>query len=151
MTMTIKNAINVFYPAIATMVLMLVSGCSASPSQQAKPIAKTQAIQTIQPAPNIESITQPTVKTPQQEQITFCRMALDSLQKVNPNRARKLSNDFNSLVSAASQYNAVRGQVGDTTRQAIDSMYHFKSVKLCADIDKELMDSLVQRGESAIR
>ncbi|MNC26976.1 hypothetical protein D3C75_751290 [compost metagenome] len=78
-------------------------------------------------------------------------MALDSLQKVNPNRARKLSNDFNSLVSAASQYNAVRGQVGDTTRQAIDSMYHFKSVKLCADIDKELMDSLVQRGESAIR
>lgn len=151
MTMKIKKAIHGFYPAIATIVIMLTSGCSVMSSQQAKPIEKATIVQPIQPVPNLESTTQNTVKTSQQEQITFCRQALESLQKVNPSRARKLNSDFNALVNAASQYNSVRGQVGDTTRQAIDSMYHFKSIKLCADIDKELMDSLVVRGENSIR
>ncbi|VUS70431.1 hypothetical protein SB6419_01069 [Klebsiella spallanzanii] len=27
-------------------------------------------------------------------------------------------------------------------------MYQFKSIKLCADIEKELIDSLVKRGEN---
>ncbi|HKN04608.1 MAG TPA: hypothetical protein VJY31_11745 [Buttiauxella sp.] len=149
--MKLKKVIQGFYPAIVTIVIMLTSGCTLSHSQQAKPIAKAQPVQMIQPAPSIENVSPTQVKSSQQEQITFCRQALDSLQKVNPSRARKLNNDFNALVNAASQYNSVRGQVGDTTRQAIDSMYHFKSIKLCADIDKELMDSLVVRGESSIR
>ncbi|MDR8640551.1 hypothetical protein XC86_15125, partial [Klebsiella pneumoniae] len=65
-----------------------------------------------------------------------------------PQQATKLSNDFNALVRAASQYNSVREKVADPTRLGIDSMYQFKSIKLCADIQKTLIDSLVQRGES---
>ncbi|MDU6132648.1 MAG: permease [Klebsiella pneumoniae] len=71
-----------------------------------------------------------------------------SLKEVNPQQATKLSNDFNALVRAASQYNSVREKVADPTRLGIDSMYQFKSIKLCADIQKTLIDSLVQRGES---
>ena len=71
-----------------------------------------------------------------------------SRQPVNPQQATKLSNDFNALVRAASQYNSVREKVADPTRLGIDSMYQFKSIKLCADIQKTLIDSLVQRGES---
>ncbi|VGI37405.1 Uncharacterised protein [Klebsiella pneumoniae] len=67
---------------------------------------------------------------------------------LNPQQATKLSNDFNALVRAASQYNSVREKVADPTRLGIDSMYQFKSIKLCADIQKTLIDSLVQRGES---
>ncbi|MGB7803218.1 MAG: hypothetical protein WBL83_19135 [Buttiauxella sp.] len=130
---------------------MLSSGCSTQSAHKIKPVTNAPITQPIQPVTEISPAPEPVVKTTQEEQITFCRQALDSLQKVNPSRARKLNTDFNALVSAASQYNAVRGQVGTTTRQAIDSMYHFKSIKLCADIDKELMDSLVQRGESASR
>ncbi|MBO2025665.1 hypothetical protein J4733_13685 [Klebsiella pneumoniae] len=74
--------------------------------------------------------------------------ALDSLKEVNPQQATKLSNDFNALVRAASQYNSVREKVADPTRLGIDSMYQFKSIKLCADIQKTLIDSPVQRGES---
>ena len=51
---------------------------------------------------------------------------------------------------AASQYNSVREKVADPTRLGIDSMYQFKSIKLCADIQKTLIDTLVQRGENKL-
>ncbi len=65
---------------------------------------------------------------------------MDSLKEVNPQQATKLSNDFNALVRAAS-HNSVREKVADPTRLGIDSMYQFKSIKLCADIQKTLIDS----------
>ena len=67
---------------------------------------------------------------------------------MNPKQAAKLGNDFTALLNAASQYNSVRSKVAEPTKQGIDSMYQFKSIKLCADIEKELIDSLVKRGEN---
>ena len=84
----------------------------------------------------------------EQERIDTCRRALESLKEVNPKQAVKLGSDFTALISAASQYNSVRNKVAEPTRKGIDSMYQFKSIKLCADIEKELIDSLVKRGEN---
>lgn len=84
----------------------------------------------------------------EQARIDACRKALESLKEVNPKQAAKLGNDFTALLSAASQYNSVRSKVAEPTKQGIDSMYQFKSIKLCADIEKELIDSLVKRGEN---
>ena len=115
---------------------LLVAGCSNTSSRQpVKPIATQQQAEQERAAS-------------EQARIESCRQALDSLKEVNPQQATKLSNDFNALVRAASQYNSVREKVADPTRLGIDSMYQFKSIKLCADIQKTLIDSLVQRGES---
>lgn len=80
-----------------------------------------------------------------------CRKALDSLQAVDPGKAAKLKSQFTTLVTAATQYSNVRGQVNGTTRQAIDAMYQFQTLHLCAGIDQALMDSLASRGEGAMR
>ena len=84
----------------------------------------------------------------EQARLDTCRKALESLKEVNPKQADKLGNEFTALLSAASQYNSVRSKVAEPTKQGIDSMYQFKSIKLCADIEKELIDSLVKRGEN---
>lgn len=119
---------------------LLVAGCSNTSSRQpVKPIATPLTSQ--QQAEQERAASE-------QARIESCRRALDSLKEVNPQQATKLSNDFNALVRAASQYNSVREKVADPTRLGIDSMYQFKSIKLCADIQKTLIDSLVQRGES---
>ncbi|WP_395539188.1 hypothetical protein [Klebsiella pneumoniae] len=119
---------------------LLVAGCSNTSSRlPVKPIATPLTSQ--QQAEQERAASE-------QARIESCRQALDSLKEVNPQQATKLSNDFNALVRAASQYNSVREKVADPTRLGIDSMYQFKSIKLCADIQKTLIDSLVQRGES---
>ncbi|HDT6510290.1 TPA: hypothetical protein QFV83_003666 [Klebsiella aerogenes] len=87
----------------------------------------------------------------EQERLNACRQALDSLKEVNPKEASKLGSEFTALIGAASQYNSVRTKITDPTRQGIDSMYQFKSIKLCADIEKSLIDSLVMRGDNAVK
>ncbi|EIV2086177.1 TPA: hypothetical protein ACNVXW_003901 [Klebsiella aerogenes] len=87
----------------------------------------------------------------EQERLNACRQALDSLKEVNPKEASRLGSEFTALIGAASQYNSVRTKVADPTRQGIDSMYQFKSIKLCADIEKSLIDSLVMRGDNAVK
>ena len=87
----------------------------------------------------------------EQERLNACRQALDSLKEVNPKEASRLGSEFTALIGAASQYNSVRTKVADPTRQGIDSMYQFKSIKLCADIEKSLIDSLFMRGDNAVK
>ncbi len=77
-----------------------VAGCSNTSSRQpVKPIATPLTSQ--QQAEQERAASE-------QARIESCRQALDSLKEVNPQQATKLSNDFNALVRAASQYNSVR-------------------------------------------
>ncbi|WP_225373820.1 hypothetical protein [Klebsiella variicola] len=120
---------------IIPLAALLLVGCSNTSSrQQVKPITTPLTSQ----------------QQAEQERIESCRKALDSLKEVNPQQATKLSNEFNALVRSASQYNNVRDKVADPTRLGIDSMYQFKSIKLCSDIQKTLIDTLVQRGENKL-
>lgn len=130
--------------------VFLLAGCSLTSNKKTPvPAPSTSASTALQKPVNQPEPVQ--AKNTEQAKIDYCRRALDSLKQVNPKQAQKYNTSFNSLVSAASQYNSVRDQVAVSTRQAVDSMYQFKAAKLCADIDKELMDSLVTRGENAVR
>lgn len=127
---------------IIPLAAFLLVGCSNTSSrQQVKPI--TTPLTSQQQAEQERAASE-------QERIESCRKALDSLKEVNPQQATKLSNEFNALVRSASQYNNVRDKVADPTRLDIDSMYQFKSIKLCSDIQKTLIDTLVQRGENKL-
>lgn len=127
---------------IIPLAALLLVGCSNTSSrQQVKPI--TTPLTSQQQAEQERAASE-------QERIESCRKALDSLKEVNPQQATKLSNEFNALVRSASQYNNVRDKVADPTRLGIDSMYQFKSIQLCSDIQKTLIDTLVQRGENKL-
>ncbi|WP_323071955.1 hypothetical protein [Klebsiella variicola] len=127
---------------IIPLAALLLVGCSNTSSrQQVKPI--TTPLTSQQQAEQERAASE-------QERIESCRKALDSLKEVNPQQATKLSNEFNALVRSASQYNNVRDKVADPTRLGIDSMYQFKSIKLCSDIQKTLIDTLVRRGENKL-
>ena len=127
---------------IIPLAALLLVGCSNTSSrQQVKPI--TTPLTSQQQAEQERAASE-------QERIESCRKALDSLKEVNPQQATKLSNEFNALVRSASQYNNVRDKVADPTRLGIDSMYQFKFIKLCSDIQKTLIDTLVQRGENKL-
>lgn len=128
---------------IVPLAIILLSGCHSTQSQPSSGLAK-QASESEQTQPQTE---QRRVAS-EQERINTCRQALESLKEVSPQQAAKLGNDFTALINAASQYNAVRNKVAEPTKQGIDSMYQFKSIKLCADIEKELIDSLVKRGDN---
>ncbi|WP_434636435.1 permease [Klebsiella sp. I138] len=128
---------------IAPLTFILLTGCNTNQSQHPTRVVKPSSDTTLnQPQPQRQKI------EPEQKQIDSCSKALASLKEVNPKQAAKLGNNFNALISAASQYNSVRNNVAEPTRQGIDSMYQFRSIKLCADIEKELIDSLVKRGEN---
>lgn len=122
---------------------MLLVGCNSTLSRQSKRITTPVA----DPVTSQQQIEQQRIAA-EQERMNNCSQALESLKEVHPKEADKFSNEFTALVSAASQYNAVRNKVAEPTKQGIDSMYQFKSIKLCADIEKELIDSLVKRGNN---
>lgn len=141
--------------SLCALALISLAGCNSTSSSHAqKPVtnkAQQQSVYQPLPQPVEQKVKQPDNVDQQVTAINSCRNALDSLKQINSVRAQKYNESFNSLVNAASQYNSVRAQISDTTRQTVDSMYQFKTLKLCSDINQALMDSLVTSGEKAIR
>ncbi|HHR0975598.1 TPA: permease [Klebsiella michiganensis] len=131
------------FTSIAPLALILLAGCNSIQSRQSAGLVKPLSESTLS-----QQQTEQQRIADEQARLDTCRKALESLKEVNPKQADKLGNEFTALLSAASQYNSVRSKVAESTKQGIDSMYQFKSIKLCADIEKELIDSLVKRGEN---
>ena len=131
------------FTRIAPVAVILLVGCNSTQSRQSARLMKPLSDTTLS-----QQQTEQQRVADEQARLDSCRKALESLKEVNPKQADKLGNEFTALLSAATQYNSVRSKVAEPTKQGIDSMYQFKSIKLCADIEKELIDSLVKRGEN---
>lgn len=131
------------FTRIAPLAVILLVGCNSTQSRQSARLMKPLSDTTLS-----QQQTEQQRVADEQARLDSCRKALESLKEVNPKQADKLGNEFTALLSAATQYNSVRSKVAEPTKQGIDSMYQFKSIKLCADIEKELIDSLVKRGEN---
>ncbi|MCS3604628.1 putative membrane protein YfhO [Buttiauxella sp. BIGb0471] len=142
-----KNLLN----HLCVIAIILLAGCSSNSNSRTQKSVVNKAPQQLVSPPVEQKLKQPENIDEQVTAINSCRNALDSLKQINSGRAQKYNESFNSLVNAASQYNSVRAQISDTTRQTVDSMYQFKTLKLCSDINQALMDSLVASGEKAIR
>jgi len=131
------------FTRIAPLAVILLVGCNSTQSRQSARLMKPLSDTTLS-----QQQTEQQRVADEQARLDSCRKALESLKEVNPKQADKLGNEFTALLSAATQYNSVRSKVAEPTKQGIDSMYQFKSIKLCADIEKALIDSLVKRGEN---
>ncbi|MBD8453639.1 hypothetical protein [Serratia rubidaea] len=119
---------------------LLLSGCLSAPEETTAPTPTVQAA----PAPAEATVAPPPKSVNSIEQ---CRKALDSLQKINPQSYRQKKAYFDSLLGSVAQYSAVRGEVSGGTKDTIDALYKFKTNKVCADIENEVMNGLVRRAE----
>lgn len=80
--------------------------------------------------------------------ILTCQNDLNSLKQVNNKAWVVRKRDFDSLVAAASVYASVRTDVNGKTRDTLDALYRFKTNKLCVQIERDVLDGLVARGEN---
>lgn len=133
----IRTCGGVLFPAL------LLTGClSATETENAAPesvVTPVAAATAPQPAK-----TPPPARVNSVEQ---CRNALDSLKKINPKSYQQKKAYFDALIGSVAQYSAVRGEVSGGTKDTIDALYKFKTNKICADIENEVMNGLVRRAE----
>jgi hypothetical protein len=56
--------------------------------------------------------------------------------------------DFDALVSGVSVYASVRGSVSSKTRDTLDALYRYKTNQICTQIERDVLEGLISRGES---
>lgn len=83
-----------------------------------------------------------------EQRIALCQQQVNSLKNINPQSYQKRIAYFNGLLSSASGYAAVRSNVDESTRKAIDALYQYKTEKFCAGVEYELMSDLSSRVEN---
>jgi hypothetical protein len=127
---------------------LLLAGCqkTAQTRWQESPPATT-----VQAPPQQISVSpppQPAVEETKTSKIGLCQSELASLKQVNPKAYAAKQANFNRLVNNASVYGAVRGDVNATTKDTLDALYKYKTNQLCAEIERDVLQGLIQRGES---
>ncbi|WP_371973012.1 hypothetical protein ACB496_15495 [Lelliottia nimipressuralis] len=80
--------------------------------------------------------------------ILTCQRDLDSLKRVNEKAWTSRKADFDALVSGVSVYASVRGNVSGKTRDTLDSLYRYKTNQICAQIERDVLEGLISRGEN---
>ncbi|KEY56632.1 hypothetical protein [Serratia sp. DD3] len=133
-----------FYLGVLWCGILLLAGCQATAKKTHQP--ETVSIQ----APvnsHSEVATPKVVEEPKTSQIGLCQSELASLKQINPKAYAAKQAHFNRLVNNASLYNSVRGEVNPATKDTIDALYKYKTNQLCADIAREVMQGLIQKGE----
>ena len=129
--------------------MVLLAGCSTGSVKSVSVVPATpvmgggQQAQPVKPlTPSLPPVNAQTVPVAQ------CQQTLDALKQVNTTAWRKDKAAFDSLLRAAAQYGDVRNGVSGSIRGTVDAMYQFRINKLCGDIERDLMVSLVKRGEA---
>jgi hypothetical protein len=82
------------------------------------------------------------------EQIDLCRREMISLKQLNPKAYTAYNTNFDLLVTNSNAYNTVRGEVSPQTKETLDALYKYKTNQICAEIERAVLQALIQRGES---
>ncbi|EJV7098643.1 hypothetical protein P6694_005144 [Escherichia coli] len=112
---------------------MLLGGCESKPG-----------IKSLQQTTEIKPTSSSGDRLDDVEKMERCRRELEALKKIDSAVYNKRKAEFDKLVSGASLYNGVRGDVGNYTQSAVDALYRFRSDKLCADIASDVLKGLAK-------
>lgn len=138
---------------ITGVVTCLVSGCqmqghSARAEGVTKPAAASGPyVPTVQ-VENKRAVTGASPTPESSDAILACQRDLDSLKRVNEKAWTARKADFDALVSGVSIYGSVRENVNGKTRDTLDSLYRYKTNQICAQIERDVLEGLISRGES---
>ncbi|PVZ80265.1 hypothetical protein C9426_33055 [Serratia sp. S1B] len=123
---------------------LLLAGCQ-SPAKKNQ-VNNTTVVQPVdKPSSRVSS---PSVDENKITQISTCQNELNSLKMLNQKAYIAKQAEFSRLVNNASLYKSVRGDINPSTKATIDALFTFRTTRLCADISREVMLSLIQRGEA---
>ncbi|HCU6887476.1 TPA: hypothetical protein OU321_004594 [Escherichia coli] len=112
---------------------MLLGGCESKPG--IKPLQQTTGSKPVSSSGD---------RLDDVEKMERCRRELEALKRIDSAVYNKRKAEFDKLVSGASLYNGVRNDVGNYTQNAVDSLYRFRSDKLCADIASDVLAGLTK-------
>ncbi|AHG18594.2 hypothetical protein Z042_02360 [Chania multitudinisentens RB-25] len=131
---------------------LLLAGCQNSQkNSKAQTVRQEQApvTATIQPPPQQISVSPPPAPPETKtNKLGLCQSELASLKQIKPKAYAAKKAHFDRLLSNASVYSAVRSDVNLQTKDTLDALYKYKTNQLCADIEREVLQGLLQRGES---
>lgn len=79
------------------------------------------------------------------DRLELCRRELEVLKKIDLSVYNKRKAEFNKIISGASAYNNVRKDVPRNTQITVDSLYRYRSDKLCFDISNDVLNILTKK------
>lgn len=127
---------------------LLLAGCQSTAQTSSQADSQTSTVQAPPQQISVSPPPEPAAVETKTNKIGLCQSELASLKQVNPKAYAVKQAYFNRLVNNAAVYSAVRGDVNATTKDTLDALYKFKTNQLCAEIERDVLQGLIQRGES---
>lgn len=135
---------------------LMISGCQSHNANVPKTSGIAPAMQTMSvPQPSAQlAETKPANadvsenSASSQGAATLCQQQLAALAKINPAQYATQREAFDSLLKSVSTYSSVRNDVNAQTKDIMDTLYKFKTQKVCNDIQQAIQESLISRGET---
>lgn len=76
------------------------------------------------------------------ERMERCQRELEALKKIDITVYNQRKVEFDRVMQGADIYSGVRSDVRESTQNAVDAYYRYRVDKMCADISKNVLDSL---------
>lgn len=124
---------------------LLIAGCQGTNSVPAKTNSLSKNNTPLM-SENSISVENKAVEKP--NKVALCQSELASLKKVSPNAYLEKKAYFDSLLSSVAVYASVRGDVNAQTKDTLDALYKYKTNQVCAEIERDVLQGLISRGES---
>lgn len=80
------------------------------------------------------------------EKMERCRRELEALKRIDIRTYNQRKAEFDRVMQGADIYSGVRSDVRSSTQDAVDAYYRYRVDKMCADISKDVLDSLSDKG-----
>ncbi|WP_256140732.1 hypothetical protein [Escherichia coli] len=76
------------------------------------------------------------------EKMEQCRRELEALKRIDIRIYNQRKGEFDRVMQGADIYSGVRSNIRESTQDAVDAYYRYRVDKMCADISKNVLDSL---------
>ncbi|EHY3137003.1 hypothetical protein K4C27_003644 [Escherichia coli] len=123
---------------ILLLVGLLLTGCN-SPRMMTKKVSDIE-VNKIKPVKPVELVVSD--KLNDIEKMERCRRELEALKRVDIRIYNQRKAEFDRVMQGADIYSGVRSDVRVSTQDAVDAYYRYRVDKMCADISKNVLDSL---------
>ncbi|VEA96229.1 Uncharacterised protein [Salmonella enterica subsp. houtenae] len=140
---------------VGLVMLLILAGCSR-PGE--KNVVLSPAVKPAETVPETVKVVRPPVTPPlsvspvsggKAPALGMCDQELRALKRVDARRYAQRRAQFDRLMSGASLYADIRTDVAGGTREAVDAMYRFRTMKLCAEISRDVLEALTRSGDGA--
>ncbi|NIG46420.1 hypothetical protein F3J31_21735 [Enterobacter sp. Acro-832] len=132
--------------AAIVLLTALLGGCAGKSDIPAPPVVVTpsgpEVVTDVTPAKRAAPAAEKTETTG----IATCEQEMNVLAKISPETHRRMRQQFAQLMRQAAAYGDIRGQVSADLRGATDTLYRYRSGRLCAAIRASLAEGLMRQA-----